>query len=123
MLFKVSKNYERIEKACFPITRKAPKKSKKSGKMSAGKIVIAEFGKRVEKYDLINSLAQSDACITFGHIARGGIDFTKSESQRIPAEKVGWVTVNFAGKEEVHGVSMSGHILVRVEVYSESTIA
>ena len=31
--------------------------------------------------------------------------------------------VNFAGKDEVHGVSMSRHLLVRVQVYSESTMA
>ena len=31
--------------------------------------------------------------------------------------------VNFAGKDEVHGVSMSRHLLVRVEVYSESMTA
>ena len=31
--------------------------------------------------------------------------------------------VNFAGEDEFHGVSMSQHSLVRVEVYSESTMA
>ncbi len=36
---------------------------------------------------------------------------------------MGRTIVNFAGKDEVHGVSMSRHILVRVQVYSESTIA
>ena len=33
------------------------------------------------------------------------------------------VVVNFAGKDEVHGISMSRHLLVRVQVYSESTMA
>ncbi len=31
--------------------------------------------------------------------------------------------MNFAGKDAVHGLSMSRHLLVRVEVYSEATIA
>ncbi len=35
---------------------------------------------------------------------------------------MGWAIVNFIGKDEVHGVSMSRHLLVRVEVYSESTM-
>ncbi len=73
----------------FPITRKSPKKSKKSGKKSAGNMVIAELGKRVEKYELIKNLAQAQAGITFGDIARGEIDFAKNELQRILSEK--WV--------------------------------
>ncbi len=86
-------------------------------------MVIAELGKRVEKYNLINNLAQAQAAITFGHIARGDIDFPRNEFQRILSGKMGGAKVNFAGKDEVHGVSMSRHLLVRVEVYSESTMA
>ncbi len=55
----------------FPITRKVSKKNRKGVKKSASKMVIAELGKRVEKYDLINNLAQAQAGIIFGHIARG----------------------------------------------------
>ncbi len=40
---------------------------------------IAESGKRVEKYDLISNLAQAEADITLGYIARGDVDFTKNE--------------------------------------------
>ncbi len=35
---------------------------------------------------------------------------------------MGRAVVNFAGKDGVHGVSMSPHFLVRVQVYSESTM-
>ena len=36
---------------------------------------------------------------------------------------MGKAIVKFAEKDEVHGLSMSRHLLVRVEVYSESTMA
>ncbi len=104
----------------FPSSRKVSKKSKTSVKKSAGKMVIAELGKRVEKYDLIQNLAQAEAGITFGHIARGEIEFAKNELQRILSGKLGRTIVKFAGKDEVHGISMSRHLLVRVQVYSES---
>ena len=107
----------------FPVTRKAPRKSKKGGKKSARKMAIAELGKSVEKYDLINNLVQAQAGITFGHIARGDIDFAKNLFQKILSGKMGRAVVNFAGKDEVHGVSMSRHFLFRVQVYSESTMA
>ena len=107
----------------FPITRKALRKSKKGGKKFASKMVIVELGKRVEKYDLINNLAQAQAGITFGQIARGDVDFAKNELQRIISGKMGRAVVKFAGKDEVHGVSMSLHLLVRMQVYSESTMA
>ncbi len=64
--------------------------------------MIAELGKRVEKYDLVNSLAQAQAGITFDYIARGDIEFAKTELQRIFAGKMGRSAVNFAGKGEVH---------------------
>ena len=107
----------------FPITRKAPKKGKKGGKKSASMMAIAELGKRVEKYDLTNRLAQAQAGITFGHISRGDTDFFKNELHRILSGKMGRAVVNFAGKDEVHGVSMSRHLLVRIQVYSESTMS
>ena len=106
----------------FPITCKAPKKSKNGGKESASKMVIAEFGKRVEKYDLINNLAQAQASTTFEHIALGDVYFAKNELARILSGEMGRAVVNFAGKDEVHGVSMSRHLLVRVQEYSESTM-
>ena len=43
--------------------------------------------------------------------------------QKILYGKMGRTIVNFAGKDEVHGLSMSRHILVRLQVYSESTMA
>ena len=54
----------------FPETRQVPMKGKKSAKQSAIKVVIAELWKRVEKWDQFNSLAQVQADMSFGHIAR-----------------------------------------------------
>ncbi len=62
-------------------------------------MVIAELWNRVEKYDLINNLAQAQASITFGHIARRDIDFTKNDLQRILSGKMGRAVMNFAGKD------------------------
>ena len=104
----------------FPITRKIPKKIRKGVKKSASKMLIAELGEVVEKYELINNLAQDQAGITFGHIARGDFDFAKNDLQKILSGKMGRTIVNFARKDEVCGVSMSRHLLVRVQVYSES---
>ncbi len=55
----------------FPVTRRAPRKRKKGVKKSASMMLIAELGKRVEKFDLINNVAHAQTGITFGHIARG----------------------------------------------------
>ena len=63
----------------FPITCRALKKDKKAVKKSASKMVIAKLGRRAEKYDVINSLAQAQAGITFGNIARGDIEFAMNE--------------------------------------------
>ncbi len=92
-------------------------------KKSASTMVIAQLGKRFEKYDLINNLAQAQAGFTFGHIARKDIYFAKNISQKILCGKMGWAVVKFAGKDEIHRVSMSRHLLVRVQVYSEPTMA
>ncbi len=43
----------------FPIIHKTMKKSTKVEKKSTSKLVIAELGKRVEKYDLIDNLANT----------------------------------------------------------------
>ena len=49
----------------FPNTCRAPKRNKKGVEQYASKMLIAELGKRVEKYDLINSLAQAIDDSTF----------------------------------------------------------
>ncbi len=107
----------------FPIIRKAPKKSKKSGKKSTSKMLIAELGKRVEKYGLISSLAQAQAGFTFGYIACGDVDFPENELHRIVSGKMDRAQLYSAGKNGVHGVSISRHLLVRVQVYSKYTTA
>ncbi len=43
--------------------------------------------------------------------------------KKILSGKMGRAVVNFVGKDEVHGVSMSQHLLVGVQMYSESTMA
>ncbi len=107
----------------FHITRRAPNKNKKCVKKSASKMLIAEIGKRIGKYDLINNSAQAQAGITFGHIARGDIESAMNELLKILPDKLARTIVNFAGRDEVHGVSMSQYQLVRVQVYSKSTMA
>ena len=52
--------------------REDGKKYKKGTKKSVSKVKISEFGKTVEKYNLINNLAQAQTGISFGHIASGG---------------------------------------------------
>ena len=67
----------------FPVTCKAPQKSKKGGKNYASKMVLAELGKKVDKFDLINKLAQAQAQaqadISFGHTSRKGVHVAKNE--------------------------------------------
>ena len=81
------------------------------------------MSRRVEKYDLINNLAQASAGITFGQIDRGDIDFAKADLQKILSGRLNRATVTFADKDQVHGLSMWRHLLIRVRVYSESTLA
>ena len=85
--------------------------------------MIEALGHRVEKHDLLNKLAQASAGITFGQIARGDIDFAKKDLQKMLAGRRIRSSVKFADKGEVYGLSMSRHLLVRVEVYSEDTLA
>ena len=99
------------------------KKSKKASRKPTGKALIQALSKRVEKYDLINNLAQAPAGITFGQIARGDIDFAKADLQKILSGRLNRATVTFADKDQVHGLSTSRHLLIRVRVYSESTLA
>ena len=99
------------------------KRGKKTSREPTGKELIQELSKLVEKYDLINDLAQAPAGITFGQIARGDIDYAKAYLQRILSGRLNRATVTFADEDQVHGISMSTHLLVRVRVYSESTLA
>ena len=47
--------------------------------MPTGKALIQALSKRVEKYDLVNNLAQAPAGIIFGQIARGDIGVTNAD--------------------------------------------
>ncbi len=84
-------------------------------------MIIAELEKRVEKYEPINNLAQAQAGVTFDYVMREDINFDKNEQQRILYGKKGRAVVNFAVKDEVYAVSMPRHLLMRVDVFSEST--
>ncbi len=69
---------------------------------------------RVEEYDLINNLAQAQADITFGHIARERNDFANTELLRILSGTMGRAVVNFAGKDgfvqhQCHDIFWSGY--------------
>ncbi len=86
-------------------------------------MLIAELGKRIEQYSLINNLAQAQAAIDFGHIARGDIACAKNKLQRTPPCKMGIAVAKFLRKYKVQCVSMCRHLLVRVGVYFESTMA
>ncbi len=102
------------------IIHKLMTKSRKGGKKSESKIIIAELEMRVENYGFMNNLAQTQPGNTFGHIALLDIYFEKNELQRILFGRIGTAVVNFAGKDRVHRVSMSRHLLVQVEINSES---
>ena len=52
----------------FRVSCKTKKKNVKSGKKSDSKMVIAELRKRAQRYNLINSLVEAQADITYGHI-------------------------------------------------------
>lgn len=43
-------------------------------KSQKNKSTVQVLGKRVEQYELMNSLAQASTSITFGHIAREDVD-------------------------------------------------
>lgn len=54
----------------FPLRQKASRKPKKKWTNSKSKALSEALGQRVVKFDLMNSLAQASAGITFGQIAR-----------------------------------------------------
>ncbi len=83
-------------------------------------MVIAELGKRVQKHKLIYKLALAQAGITFGHNARRNVSFGSNVLHRILPGMICRAVVSFASKDYVHSVSMSRHLLVRVQAYSES---
>ena len=107
----------------LPARRKMGKRGKKTSWKLTIKALIQALRKRVEKYDLINNLAQAPTGITFGQITRGDVDFAKADLQKILSGRLNRATVTSADKDQVHGLSMSRHLLVRVRVYSESELA
>lgn len=75
------------------VTRRCPilipqimnsRKKKKSGKVKVPKKTVDQaLGKRVEKYDLMNSFAQISAGIVLGQIAGGHIDTIRKDLQKV----------------------------------------
>ena len=73
---------------------------------------FTQASKRVEKYDLINNLAQAPAAVTFGQIARGDTDFAKAFLQKAMSGRLNRSTVTFADEDQERGLSMSGYLHV-----------
>ncbi len=90
---------------------------------SKRKSLIDTLGHRVQKHDLINSLLQEIAGITLGRILQSEVDFAKKDLERILSRRKTRSSVNFADEGEVHRISMSRLVMVRVKVYSEDTLA
>ena len=84
--------------------------------MPTGKAFIQALSKRAEEYDLVNDLAQATAGSTFSQIDSGGINFAQADLQKILPGLLNRATVTLAGGGQVHGISMSKHLLVRVRV-------
>ena len=88
-------------------------------KDSKRKSILQALGKRVEQYDLLNNLAQAEAGITFGQIARGDVDNVRKDLQKILSGRFKNPSLNVAGEDEEEHVPPSRHQLVMLTVYSE----
>lgn len=77
-------------------TRRKQAKPKYRGSQSVGQAL----GKRVKKYDLMNSLAQTSARITFGQILRGDVDRIRKDLQEVRSGKVKSSSLNVEGGAE-----------------------
>ena len=106
-----------------PALREMRKRGKKTSRKPTGEALTQAFSKCVKKHHLINNLAQVLPGITFGEVARSDIDFAKADLQKIFSGGLNRATVTVADKDQVDILSMSKHLLVRVRVYSESTLA
>ncbi len=62
-------------------------KKKLSRRKTSKSTVTKEFGDRVEKYDLMNSLAQTSAGISFGQLPRGDAVQARGELQELLARR------------------------------------
>ena len=121
-----------IGKSYIPQIRRNPdflipsikqKKTKKKVTKSKNKAIIEAPGQPLKEYDLISSLAQASAGKKFGHIARVDIDFAKEVLQKMLSGRKIRSSEKFANRDEVHGLSMSKHLLLRVKVYSEDILS
>ena len=96
----------------FPIHPKKSRKSRKNVKKSKVKAIIEALEHRVEKYDLMSSLARAHSGIIFGQIALGDIDLVKEELQRIFSVRRIRSYVNSADNNQARGISMTHNMLV-----------
>ena len=108
-----------------PPRRSKPSKTKGGKKpgSSKKKSVVQEMTKRVEQYDLVTSLAQASAGITFGQIARGDVDDVRKELQEVFSAKGKKKSVNAVGEHGNGFVPPNRHQVVRLTVHSEHVYA
>ena len=100
-----------------------PKKKKAFGnkkKDTRQKSATQVIGERVERYDLLKSLACAPAGIKFGEIANGDVGNVKKDLQKIIAKKMARTSVNVAGEDDHDPSPPNRHQVVELAVYSEA---
>lgn len=90
----------------FTLCQNAPTESKKKRTKLKSRALSEVLGQKVEKFDLMNSLAQESEDIMFVQIKRGDIDVDREYVLRILSGRSIRSSVYFADKDEVHGLSM-----------------
>lgn len=85
----------RNAEANVPLKKKVPKITSLEKKS-----ILQELRKRVERFNLMNGLAQSSAGIAFGHISRGDFDGVREDLQKILSGKTKKVSVIVAAQED-----------------------
>ena len=90
----------------------------RSKKATKPRSTLDALGVRVEKFDLLKSLAQALAGLTFGHLARGDADGLKADLRKILAGRVRNTALPMSADSAPHR-----HQMVLVQEYSQPTYA
>ena len=107
---RVAPSISRRRPIITPHTMTPMKSKKKVSKSKVSKKSVAQaLGKRVEKYDLMNNLAQASAGITFGHIARGDVDNIRKDLQNVLTGTMKRTSLNVVGEDEEEFVPPRRH--------------